>query len=75
MLHCIGGDFTDSEQAKELNQHPHWEWIEGEFDVLIDKARASLEICRPEDAFKHQEKIRILKLLKRLPQNVIDRET
>lgn len=65
----------DLEIAKELKHHRYWEWVCKYMDEGIEVSRASLETCTNEVTLaKLQEKIRTLRSLKRLPQDVIDKE-
>jgi len=64
----------NSEQATALAQSPHWETVCKELDSRIEAANFQLRTCVPEKLREIQMRIQIYEELKRLPQDVKDRE-
>ncbi len=62
------------EQAIALEQSPFWEAFCEEIDSVIESNRNRLERA-DRDFIIIQERIKTLREIKRLPQNVIDRES
>jgi hypothetical protein len=63
-----------SEQAKELKQTILWEGLCSEINLMVEGAKDHLVTCKPEDTPKFQERIKALRSIISLPQDVIDRE-
>jgi hypothetical protein len=62
------------ETAKEIHVSLLWEEICKELDERINKLVVSLRKCTPETLSIIQAKIATLEEIKRLPQDVIERE-
>lgn len=61
----------DKDQAEALKGM--WDYVCIELDSLIERERSALELCKPEDASKHQERIRVYRQIKNLPDDVLSR--
>ena len=64
----------NKEQAIRIKQGEDWELICEEIDRHIERQRSRLEVASEADFKLVQERLKSLKGLKRLPQDVIDRE-
>jgi len=64
----------DLQQAKELQSSLMWASVVTELDKRIIYAVEKLKTCLPEDLSLLQWEISIYESLKRLPQDVIERE-
>jgi hypothetical protein len=62
------------EQAKELRQTILWEEVCKELDMYIHGEMEKLKSCSTEELKAVQRTIRTLEMVKRLPENVIDRD-
>ena len=62
------------EKAVELRQSEHWAAICNELDYQIDSLKNKLMLCVPEQLTELQTEIRTLQKIKRLPDDVVDRE-
>jgi hypothetical protein len=51
-----------------------WEYVVGELDKRIEQAREQLTTVQPEELVRAQTKLRALVELKRLPDDIIERE-
>ena len=61
--------------GKELQDSPVWSRVEKEIDFRINLAVSELRHCSKDDLEKCQIRIDCLEELKKLPQDVIDRES
>lgn len=64
----------NKEQAINVRQGTEWPLICEEIDKRIDSERSNLENAKGEAVQGVQARIRTLRGIKRLPQDVIDRE-
>ena len=62
------------EQAQELRNSAYWSWVGKEIDYRIASLLNMLKACNKDELPAYQEKIRMLEELKRLPDDVVDRE-
>ena len=64
------------EEAINLKEHPNWDSLCEEIDKIIDGIRNKLESANdPAEVVRLQERIKALRGLKTLPQDIIDRES
>jgi hypothetical protein len=64
----------DIEKAKEIHSSVLWEQVCTEVDVRIKSLESKLRTCTPAELEKVQLEIQIWEKVKRLPQDVIERE-
>lgn len=62
------------EEAKELKQTLLWDVFCKELETMIETERGRLENASEERVKMIQERIRTLRNIKKLPQDIIDRE-
>lgn len=62
------------DKAKEIHSSVLWEQVCQEVDVRIKSLESKLRTCSKEDLEKVQLEIQIWEKVKRLPQDVIERE-
>ena len=62
------------EKAKEIHSSVLWTEICGEIDIMIKALESKLRNCSVEGLQAIQIEIQSLEKIKRLPQDVIDRE-
>ena len=63
------------EEAQSMTQSPYWDGFVKEIDRLIESESLKLRKCSADDLKGCQQVIETLEMIKRLPQNVIDRES
>lgn len=63
------------DKAVEVKQSPLWGSIVEELDERLEGVINELKFCSPEDLKIKQAKIMLYEEFKRLPQDVIDRES
>ena len=63
------------EKAKELRNSKMWEEFQSELDVMVEAARGSMEADGKEKFDYWQARIKALKEVKKLPENVIERDS
>ena len=63
------------DQAKELQQTILWEEFCKEIDKKVIYQTSLLEKCKAEDLVAIQQNISVLRSVKNIPQDVIDRES
>lgn len=64
----------DIEKAKEIHSSVLWEQICKEIDAKVEALESKLRICSRDELERVQLEIQIWENVKRLPQDVIDRE-
>lgn len=64
----------NAEQAKEMRQTVIWEEFCHELDKIIAGEVERLKSCSPDELKAVQRSIRTLEGVKRLPEDIIDRE-
>ena len=62
-------------QAQEIRNSTMWKHVCGELDYRITALLNELRKCRTEDVWEYQRHIAYLEELKKLPDDVVDRET
>ena len=62
------------DKAKEIHSSVLWEEVCKEIDVIVKAFEAELRTCSKDDLEKVQLKIQVWERVKRLPQDVIERE-
>lgn len=62
------------EQAQEIRNSLLWKTIQKEIDYRISCANNGLRTCTPENLFGLQDKIKVYEEIKRLPDDVVERE-
>jgi len=65
---------VDIEKAREIHSSVLWEQVCVEIDGRIKALESELRVCTPESLGRVQLEIQIWEKVKRLPQDVIDRE-
>ena len=62
------------ETAKEVRNTLMWAALIEEVDIKIAYEASKLRTCKPEDLRSIQDRIDVYESIKRIPQDVIDRE-
>lgn len=62
------------EQAQELRNSNLWKWVVTEIDYRISCKMKQLMSCKESDLRIAQQEVLLLESLKRLPDDVVDRE-
>jgi hypothetical protein len=62
------------EKAKEIHSSVLWEEVCAEVDVIIKSLESKLRVCSKDDLERVQLEIQVWERVKRLPQDVVDRE-
>lgn len=62
------------DKARELKQSAHWTYVCDELDNRIGMLVNELVDCLPEDLNILQTQIKLLRSIKKLPDDIIDRE-
>ena len=62
------------EDAKSLQQNVLWEALCKEIDGLIDARKERLTTCHTDEVYTLQAEIKVYRAIKRLPQDIVDRE-
>ena len=62
------------ETAKEVKNTLMWGALQEEIDIKINYEVSKLRTCKPEDLRSIQDRIDVYESIKRIPQDVIDRE-
>jgi len=62
------------ETAKEVRNTLMWAALVEELDIKILYESTKLRTCKPEDLRSIQDRIDVYESIKRIPQDVIDRE-
>ena len=64
----------DIERAKEIHSSVLWTEVCGEIDNCVKALETKLRICSKDDLERVQLEIQVWEKVKRLPQDVIERE-
>jgi len=65
---------VDIEKAKEIHSSVLWEQVCSEIDVRLKALESRLRTCTPLELERLQLEIQVWEKVKRLPQDVIERE-